>query len=50
MEKFDSRAPSHWAQLALDLGCFDQAQLINDFKSIVGYAPTPYQSQLAKHS
>ena len=27
------------SQLALELGCFDQAHLINDFKSTVGYAP-----------
>jgi AraC-like DNA-binding protein len=50
MERFASGAQPHWAQLALDLGYFDQAHLINDFKSIVGYAPTRYQSQLAKHS
>jgi AraC-like DNA-binding protein len=50
IEKFDSRAQPNWAQLALDLGYFDQAHLINDFKSIVGYTPTQYQSQLAKHS
>jgi AraC-like DNA-binding protein len=50
VEKFDSRAQPNWAQLALDLGYFDQAHLINDFKSIVGYTPTQYQSQLAKHS
>lgn len=31
-----------WAQLALDLGYFDQAHLINDFKSIVGYSPAQY--------
>ena len=42
--------PIDWTQLALDLGYFDQAHLINDFKSIVGYTPTQYQSQLAKHS
>ena len=50
IEKFDSRAQPNWAQLALDLGYFDQAHLINDFKSIVGYTPTQYQNQLAKHS
>jgi AraC-like DNA-binding protein len=50
MEKFDSRAQPDWAQLALDLGYFDQAHLINDFKSIVGYTPTQYQSQLARRS
>jgi AraC-like DNA-binding protein len=50
MEKFDSCAQPDWAQLALDLGYFDQAHLINDFKSIVGYTPTQFQSQLARHS
>jgi AraC-like DNA-binding protein len=50
VEKFDSRTPANWAQLALDLGYFDQAHLINDFKSIVGYTPTQYQNQLVKHS
>jgi AraC-like DNA-binding protein len=50
VEKFDSRTPANWAQLALDLGYFDQAHLINDFKSIVGCTPTQYQRQRAKHS
>jgi AraC-like DNA-binding protein len=50
MEKFDSRTQPDWAQVALDLGYFDQAHLINDFKSIVGCTPTQYQSQVAKHS
>jgi AraC-like DNA-binding protein len=31
-----------WSQIALELGYFDQAHLINDFKSIVGYSPTQY--------
>lgn len=31
------------AQLALELGYFDQAHLINDFKSILGYTPTEFQ-------
>jgi AraC-like DNA-binding protein len=34
-----------WAQLALELGYFDQAHLINDFRSIVGYSPVQYQRQ-----
>jgi AraC-like DNA-binding protein len=37
-----------WPQLALDLGYFDQAHLINDFKSIVGYSPTEYQKLIAR--
>lgn len=31
-----------WAQVALDLGYFDQAHLINDFKAIVGSPPSEY--------
>jgi AraC-like DNA-binding protein len=50
VEKFDSRTQPDWAQLALELGYFDQAHLINDFKSLVGYTPTQYLSQVAKHS
>jgi AraC-like DNA-binding protein len=32
-----------WPQLALELGYFDQAHLINDFKSMVGSTPAQYQ-------
>ena len=32
-----------WSQVALDLGYFDQAHLINDFKSIAGHTPAQYQ-------
>jgi AraC-like DNA-binding protein len=28
-----------WARLAVDLGYFDQSHMINDFRSITGYAP-----------
>jgi len=31
-----------WPALALDLGYFDQAHFINDFKAIVGNTPTAY--------
>jgi AraC-like DNA-binding protein len=34
------------AQTAFDLGYFDQAHLINDFRSIIGYTPTRYGSLL----
>ena len=34
------------AQTALDLGYSDQAHLINDFRSIVGYSPSRYRSLL----
>jgi len=42
LERMHSGEQFDWAQLAAELGYFDQAHLINDFKSIVGYAPTEY--------
>jgi AraC-like DNA-binding protein len=39
IEKVNSGCQLDWSQVALDLGYFDQAHLINDFKSIVGYTP-----------
>jgi AraC-like DNA-binding protein len=46
----DSPKAVDWAQLALELGYFDQAHLINDFRSIVGYSPVRYQRQATKNS
>src|SRR5581483_8747046 len=37
-----------WASLAVDLGYFDQAHLINDFRTHVGLSPTRYARQ-ARH-
>jgi AraC-like DNA-binding protein len=48
VEKSNSGSELDWPQLALDLGYFDQAHLINDFKSIVGYSPTEYQKLIAR--
>jgi AraC-like DNA-binding protein len=48
VEKFNSGSPVNWPDLALELGYFDQAHLINDFKSIVGYSPTQYQKVIGK--
>ena len=42
LERMHSGEQLDWAQLAAELGYFDQAHLINDFKSIVGYTPTEY--------
>lgn len=50
IEKFNSGGKLDWPQLALDLGYFDQAHLINDFKSIVGFSPTEYQKLISKSS
>jgi AraC-like DNA-binding protein len=50
MERLNSGDRPDWAQLALELGYFDQSHLINDFKSILGYSPTQYQKLVAKPS
>ena len=43
IERSNAGEQLDWIQVALDLGYFDQAHLINDFKSIVGFSPTQYQ-------
>jgi AraC-like DNA-binding protein len=50
IEKFNAGGEPDWPQLALELGYFDQAHLINDFKSIVGHSPTEYQKLLGRNS
>lgn len=47
IEQFNSGVKLQWAQLALDLGYFDQAHLINDFKSMVGFSPVEYRKLIA---
>jgi AraC-like DNA-binding protein len=47
-EQIQSGAKLDWAQLALELGYFDQAHLINDFKKIVGCTPMEYRRQLGE--
>ena len=37
-----------WAQLALELGYFDQAHFIRDFKALVGRSPAEYARQPAE--
>lgn len=42
VERLNSGNRPDWCQVALELGYFDQAHLINAFKSIVGYPPAQY--------
>jgi AraC-like DNA-binding protein len=42
LERVHAGAEPDYAQLALELGYYDQAHLINDFRSMVGYSPTQY--------
>lgn len=46
VERFRSGERPNFAQVALELGYFDQAHLINDFKSIIGYSPREFQKIL----
>lgn len=39
----NSGSQPDWSEVALELGYFDQAHLINDFRSIVGRPPAEYQ-------
>jgi AraC-like DNA-binding protein len=48
IERFHSGEGPDWSQLALELGYFDQAHLINDFRNLTGYSPTEYQALVRK--
>ncbi len=39
----DNRETIDWAELALELGYYDQAHFISDFKALVGQPPKAYQ-------
>lgn len=42
IERLAEQAPVNWAELALELGYFDQAHFIRDFKALVGRSPGDY--------
>jgi AraC-like DNA-binding protein len=42
LAQMDQGHPVDWASLALDLGYFDQAHFIKDFKALVGRTPAGY--------
>jgi AraC-like DNA-binding protein len=46
VERLNTGARLNWAQVALDLGYFDQAHLVNDFRSITGHSPRQYQRRI----
>jgi AraC-like DNA-binding protein len=47
VEQLNSGEELDWGQLALDLGYFDQAHLINDFKALLGCTPAQFAKQVA---
>jgi AraC-like DNA-binding protein len=40
----------NWAKMALDLGYFDQAHFIKDFKRLIGQTPAEYASRVGAAS
>lgn len=48
VETLNSGAEPDWAQLALELGYFDQAHMINDCKLVIGRSPAQYRKQVNK--
>jgi len=50
VEMVNSGKSLDWAQVALDLGYFDQAHLINDFRSLVSCSPGRYRQVIANPS
>jgi len=42
LERVEQGGEVEWARLALELGYFDQAHFIRDFKALVGYPPAEY--------
>ena len=50
IERINSGEQLDWPDLALELGYFDQAHLIHDFRAIVGHSPAQYQGLIGKDS
>ena len=50
VERLEDRPDVDWASLAQDLGYFDQSHFIQDFKSVVGFAPGEYVAKLRRGS
>ena len=46
LEQINSGRRVNWSQLALELGYFDQAHLINHFKSIIGCSPAQHKKRV----
>ncbi|MET0225249.1 MAG: helix-turn-helix domain-containing protein [Dokdonella sp.] len=47
LEQLSAGTPVDWSRLALDLGYFDQAHFIRDFRALVGRTPAAYVRETA---
>lgn len=45
VEQLDRRRRHDWTRFALDLGYYDHAHFLRDFRSLVGLTPAEYESQ-----
>jgi AraC-like DNA-binding protein len=45
LERLDRRQRHDWTRFALDLGYYDHAHFLRDFRSLVGVTPAVYESQ-----
>lgn len=45
-EKMDQNQISNWSKLAIDLGYYDQAHFIKDFKNFIGKSPQAYIQEI----
>lgn len=46
LERLAGQARPDWSRLALDLGYFDHAHFIRDFRAVAGRSPTEYEREL----
>lgn len=44
-ERIEKDASKPWAELAIELGYFDQAHFIKDFKAVLGKSPAAYRAE-----
>ncbi|MGH2896112.1 MAG: AraC family transcriptional regulator [Solirubrobacteraceae bacterium] len=45
IERLDRRRRQDWTRFALDLGYYDHAHFVRDFRALVGHSPAEYESQ-----
>jgi AraC-like DNA-binding protein len=47
IEQLGAGRGTDWTRLALDLGYFDHAHFIRDFRAVVGRTPAEYEAEAA---